>query len=289
MQSPTVAEYARRWLVAVEATRRPQTARNYRWALERYIVPRLGAIELRSLSRAEVRDCTLCAAEHLGPGSARLVLAAVRAMLGDAVDEGLIKVNPGNGIARRMHLGDGTGKVKAMTKAELTRFLARDGDAYGLLWYVMVQTGLRIGEAAALTPSDIDLEAKLVRVRAETSKGRIERLVELSLGVVARLRPHIDGLPRDAAYVFHGPRCGRVHLDRARQAFKRQLNRAGLPASLTPHCLRHTYASLLVAAGAPLEWLRRQLGHTSIKITVDLYGRHAPMDGRKWLEELEGG
>jgi integrase len=49
-----------------------------------------------------------------------------------------------------------------------------------------------------------------------------------------------------------------------------------LPEHLTPHSLRHTYASLLLAAGADVQFVRQQLGHASIKLTVDLYGSGLP-------------
>ena len=287
MLTMTVAEYSRRWLVVVETTRRPQTARNYRWALLAYLIPAFGEVELVDLTRGQVRECVLAAAKHLEPGTARLILAALRAMLNDAVEDEVITVNPAAGAVRRMHLAAGHPKVKAMSAEQLCRFLEAAREPYDMLWYVMSQSGVRIGEAIQLLVSDVDLEDAVLRVRAETSKGEVSRTVELGCATTARLRSHMDR--NGIGLLLHGPRGGRVHVDRARQDFKRTLTRAGISGGLTPHSLRHTYASLLVAAGAPLEWLRRQLGHGSIKITVDLYGRHAPMTGRGYLRVLPGG
>jgi integrase len=56
------------------------------------------------------------------------------------------------------------------------------------------------------------------------------------------------------------------------RAFGRAVARAGLPAHFTPHALRHTYASLLLSEGADMQYVRQQMGHASIKLTVDLYG-----------------
>ena len=135
----TVAEYSRRWLTVVETTRRPQTTRNYRWALLGYLLPAFGEVELADLTRGQIRECVLKAAKHLQPGTARLILAALRAMLGDAVEDGLISVNPAAGAVRRMHLAPGHLKPKAMSAEELSRFLAAAREPYLMLWYVMSQ------------------------------------------------------------------------------------------------------------------------------------------------------
>jgi integrase len=58
---------------------------------------------------------------------------------------------------------------------------------------------------------------------------------------------------------------------------ERTLVSAGISRNFTPHALRHTYASRLISAGVSPEFVRRQLGHASIVITLDLYGRWLPM------------
>jgi hypothetical protein len=71
------------------------------------------------------------------------------------------------------------------------------------------------------------------------------------------------------------PSLGGSPLDRANveKAFKRALKAGGLPSHFTPHCLRHTFASLLLQDGVSPVYVREQLGHCSIKLTVDTYGR----------------
>ncbi len=58
-----------------------------------------------------------------------------------------------------------------------------------------------------------------------------------------------------------------------RRVFVRVLKRAGLPLHFSPHCLRHTFASLLLQQGESPVYVQRQLGHASIKLTVDTYGK----------------
>jgi hypothetical protein len=71
--------------------------------------------------------------------------------------------------------------------------------------------------------------------------------------------PSLDGTPLDRANV--------------EKAFKRALKRAGLPPHFTPHCLRHTFASQLLQDGVSPAYVQEALGHSSIKLTVDTYGR----------------
>jgi integrase len=72
-----------------------------------------------------------------------------------------------------------------------------------------------------------------------------------------------------------------------RRVFKTTLKAAGLPMHLSPHCLRHTYASLLISHGAPITYVQRQLGHSDIKMTVHTYGSHLPMHAPEHLDKLD--
>jgi integrase len=70
-------------------------------------------------------------------------------------------------------------------------------------------------------------------------------------------------------------------------AFARVLKRAGLPAHFSPHCLRHTFASLLLQQGESPVYVQRQLGHASITLTVDTYGRWLPMGNQAAVDRLD--
>jgi integrase len=63
---------------------------------------------------------------------------------------------------------------------------------------------------------------------------------------------------------------------------------AKLPDHLTPHCLRHTFAVELVRRGTPLPYVQAQLGHASISMTVDTYGRWLPTGSRTLIDQLDG-
>jgi integrase len=72
-----------------------------------------------------------------------------------------------------------------------------------------------------------------------------------------------------------------------RHAFRKVLRSAGLPTHFTPHCLRHTYASQLLSLGESIYYVQRQLGHASIQLTVDTYGKWLPAGNKNAVDRLD--
>jgi len=72
------------------------------------------------------------------------------------------------------------------------------------------------------------------------------------------------------------------------RTFKRVLKAAKLPLHLTPHSLRHTYASILLQMSVNPVYVQRQLGHSSIKLTVDTYGKWLPVGDKGLVDLLDG-
>ena len=84
--------------------------------------------------------------------------------------------------------------------------------------------------------------------------------------------------------------CSHPTLDphNVRRAFRRVLKHAALPPHFIPHCLRHTFASLLIASGKPIVYVQRQLGqHALITLTVDTYGKWLPMADKNAVDSLD--
>jgi len=65
------------------------------------------------------------------------------------------------------------------------------------------------------------------------------------------------------------------------------LKRANLPLHFTPHCLRYTHASLMLQQGESIVYVQKQLGHASIQITVDTYGKWLPMGNKAAVDRLD--
>ncbi|OLC17104.1 MAG: hypothetical protein AUH29_03390 [Candidatus Rokubacteria bacterium 13_1_40CM_69_27] len=80
-----------------------------------------------------------------------------------------------------------------------------------------------------------------------------------------------------------------THLDegKVQRAMHKALRKAGLPLHFSPHCLRHTFASLLLQAGESPAYVQRQLGHASIQLTVGTYGRWLPLTNKAAVDRLD--
>jgi len=132
--------------------------------------------------------------------------------------------------------------------------------------------GLRISEALALRPTDIDSGRMLVHVRG--GKGNKDRMVKLSAQLLAALRESWRGRPANDAGLWLFPQVKNpnrpMDAATAERLVTRTAKRAGIARRVTPHTLRHSYATHLLDAGVNLRTIQVLLGHTSLK-TTSLY------------------
>jgi site-specific recombinase XerD len=143
---------------------------------------------------------------------------------------------------------------------------------------VMYRGGLRISEALALKPADIDLEQGTVRVLH--GKGDKSRVVGLDDGAVIVVQQWLDrrrivGTERGFRNgpLFCTLQGGQLSDRYVRDMLKRLRAKAGLEKRVHPHGLRHSHAAELVSEGVPVNVIQQQLGHASLAVT-DRYLRH---------------
>lgn len=201
-------------------------------------------------------------------------------------------------------------EMQALTPAEASRFLdAAKADRWHALWVLLVTTGLRPGEALGLKWSDLDggtIQVQRVVVE-RTGKGwaleepktsRSRRTVSLPASTVRALHSH--RAKQAEAKLAAGPE----HVDRGlifatstgaperqsnlfRRHFKPLLKAAGLP-NVRMYDLRHTAATLLLAAGENPKIVSERLGHSTITLTMDTYSHVLPEMRQQTAERLEG-
>jgi site-specific recombinase XerD len=155
-----------------------------------------------------------------------------------------------------------------LSRDEVRRLFAA---AAGLPWLrLFVQAtyacGLRAGEAIRLKVTDIDSARMVVHVRC--AKGRKDRLVPLSPGLLALLRDHWRRY-RPGDWLFPGRRPGRpLHLGGVQRLFRRLVLACGITKKASLHTLRHSYATHLLEAGCNLATLQKLLGHNQLSTTL---------------------
>lgn len=127
-------------------------------------------------------------------------------------------------------------------------------------------TGMRISEALALTPEDIDSARMLIRIRC--GKGQKERLVPLSARLLSELREYYRQC-RPEVVLFPGQYPPRpINAATVQLACKEAAAQAGLKKTVTPHTLRHSYATGLLEAGVDILAIQHLLGHSSLSTTL---------------------
>ncbi len=313
----TLKEYAERWLTVYAKTHcKAGTIQNYERSLRRHAFPTLGAVPLASLTRAQVKAWIADRLETgnlrsngkpLNPRTMGTILIPLRAVLASAVDDGLLMANPASRLGRFTANREGTPaeKVDAITAEELRNLLATCREhfpkAFPLL-LTLARTGIRIGEAAGLMWEDVDLDRGFLWIRRGYSNGRLStpksgkgRCVDASKQlrlvladykgartVEATVQGNILGL-----WVFGGLDGQPMNYGQfTRKVWTPLLTLAGLRYRGV-HQLRHTWASLLLMQGESPAYVKEQAGHSSIKITVDLYGHWIPGANRQAVDRLD--
>jgi integrase/recombinase XerC len=211
--------------------------------------------------------------DGLAKSSVARKLSAVRSFLRHAVRMGDIDVSPAAGIPtpKQPRL-----LPKNLTVDEVFALLDRiSGDdvaAYRdrALLEFLYATGLRVGELAALDLDDVDHAGGLVRV---VGKGNKERIVPFGRKAQATLLAWLSASERlrrrggDANALFLNLRGTRLTDRSVRRILDRRMREAAIAAHVSPHALRHTFATHMLGAGADLRAIQELLGHASLSTT----------------------
>jgi integrase/recombinase XerD len=266
----------------VDRQRSPNTVAAYGTDLARFVefALQLGAEDTSGLTRelAE-RYASHLAGRGLAATTVARHLSAARGFTRFLAAEGHAADTPFDAI-RGPKLG--TRLPHALTVGEIMRLLEQPdtSTALGLrdhaLLTVMYATGLRVSEVCTLTSSNVSLKEAFVLVRG---KGGKERIVPLGRVAVARLTAYLqEGRPKLAgakpcAELFLSNRGTRMSRGTVFVVVRRHAIAAGIaPDRISPHTLRHSFATHLLEGGADLRAIQEMLGHSDIA-TTEIYTR----------------
>ncbi len=304
---PTLDVYARRWLDEGEAARKASTHRFYRFNLTGHVLPVLGDKPVPALTRADCRELmSACRAKGLKPASMRGVNRTLSAVLSQAVEDALLPANPAFRMGKHLRAGDELPpEIQPLTREEAQTVIEKAEalyPEYAPLFLCALRTGMRLGELLALQWGDLDFTDRCIHVRRNrvagkltSTKNKLRRRVDMSMRLAEVLRRLRTSRKRTALkagtkiepWVFLTPDGNPVDGDNLRnRVFYRLLEKAEL-RRIRLHDLRHTYASLLIQQGESLAYVQQQLGHSSIQVTVDVYGHLIPGANRAAVDRLD--
>jgi len=200
-------------------------------------------------------------------------LSAVRSFLKRAVRDGRIEANPAASVRaprvpRKLPRDLSVDEVFAL----LDRIQGRDPCSLRdrAILEFLYATGLRVGELVSLDLEDLDLQGQLVRVVGKGGKERIVPFGSKAQGAVASWLSEarlLRGRGGDPGAVFLNLRGGRLTDRSVRRILDRRLREAAVEARVSPHALRHSFATHLLGAGADLRAIQELLGHSSLSTT----------------------
>lgn len=305
----TVEQYLTHWLEDSRRLRiRLSTLRKYRMMLRVHLIPALGPMQLNELSREHVQALYARLYDGgLASKSIKLVHCVLSSALRDAVKNGLLARN----VCEFVTLPKGKRYVgRALTPDECQRLIAvAQGHKLWFLILMAITTGARRGELTGLKWSDIDESARLVHIRRtivylpkhgfvehepKTAQGlRSVTLSQLVLDGIREQRAYIERIRRESGstwierdLVFPNKRGGYLYESALHQQFKSLLREAGLP-DMHFHDLRHSAATLMLAAGVNAKVVQEMLGHSDISITLGMYGHVMPNMQKEAVNKLD--
>ena len=291
----TVGEFLDSWVEGECALRlRGDTLVGYRMVVRVYLKPLLGHIRLDELRGRDIVGMESYLLKEgnkrKGGGLSASTVGRVHRVLSSAmtgaVNAGVVRENIMNGVSMPKLTAVERPSFSWEQLGELLGVL--EGDELHDVVIVAVQTGLRRSELGGLQWGDMDLDAGFLAVRRglvlgmdgyelgapKSGRGRPVLMPEATVGLMKRLKGRGEHVgPRD--FVFCGADGTPVELNRWSKRFP-VLCRANGFEGFRFHDLRHTHASLMMGVGVPLKVVSERLGHSSVKVTGDLYSHVVP-------------
>lgn len=316
----SLGEWAEKWLETYKFGKEYNTYAMYETCVKKHI--KTADIADIQLSKIAVADLQALVNEKIDAGhgrTAEILRMTLRQMFDQAVQNDMLYKN----VAAHVKLPTiKSAPKRAITKTEETAITKADLTLRERAFlYLGLYAGLRRGEILALSQKDIDLDDRTITVNNalvfEVNEGVLKNQPKTSAGhriipmpdkLLALLRDYLKTLYNLYLFTTSDAHMTKSSFVKMWQSIIKKLNDALLPKEdekdqeveaqdkpkaviptvegLTPHILRHTYATTLFKAGVDIKTAQRLLGHTNVKMTLDIY-THLETDNVAFLEKIE--
>ncbi len=305
----TLKSYLERWLEqVVKLTKRPNTYNGYRSVVIVHIIPSLGHIKLQKLTAEQLQAFfAQKQQEGLKPRMLALIRSVLSSALSNAVKWGLVGRNAAS-LVSLPSVERYEGQVLTVDQARKLLDVAR-GSRLDVLLLVALTTGMRRGELVALHWSDLDFETGILQVRRNVTYmdgvGYVEREPKTKAGrrkigltgvVLEALKEHREKQQQarmkagekwqERGLIFANIYGGYFDADHVGAMFKKLLRKTDLP-DVRFHDLRHSVATVLLAAKMDLKAVSELLGHSSVAITADIYQSVLSEQQREIVDKMD--
>lgn len=295
----TFGQLADRWLDVMSRSVRRPTYKFYSSQLRHNILPAWKDKPLAQIRTPTVVDLMSDLLKRLSKGSVEGALSTARAIFRWGKMGGYLTHDPCEGVAKMLHLGKRTKSRRPLTEDEVGRFLKAAEQVapdFLLHFHALLETGVRLGELLAIRDEHIDPDKRTISIvdqvyddgtleAPKSEKGRrtirvSAQFMRLIVETYAQRRAEGTISPWLLQPEFALPEPTKRQSLRARRklhaATKAVAKVALLPASLSPHWLRHTYATDLLGHGEQLARVSQAMGHSTQAITLQFYSEAIP-------------
>ena len=291
-------EYSKDWLLNNSGRWHVNTYSRYEEVLRLHILPDpdIRDKNLEELSRQNIKKFLLRLFKKRSSSSVEMAHSAIHGIFEEAIDDNIVHANPAKGLLRKILPPKNRRNVK-----EADPFSMEERDLFiksaeqkltpseALILKVMVHAGFRLGEALAMRFRHLDFNKMTYQVcesykqyRFSKTKTGKNRLVDLPEFLISELKSYIlylrqenlkNGIKDEVDLLFKDPKEGGgwPFSQRKVQVFMKKACKVAGLRFRNPHDLRHTYATILLMAHQSPAYVQKQLGHSSISITVDVY------------------
>jgi len=293
----TFGMVAQEWFELNSGRWRPGTKERYECIIREHLRP-LNKLPLEQVDKAQVKRVLADLLQIRSPKTVEVTHAVISGIFTEANELGYCNVNPAHGLLKRVLPAKKRRVLNApdpFNQQDLATFLETAGaklpEPYSLIMEAMAMSGMRLGEVLAMSSENLDARSRTYNVGESIRAGRFgppkngQRLIDLDDALVGKLEAHIKKMRKDCMAEGRLP----VHYlfaNITQRMVQRAMQRACKSARLrvrNPHDLRHTYATILLMDHYSPAYVQKQLGHSSISITVDIYGHWIPGEGKKDL------
>lgn len=243
------------------------------------------------LDKAAIRAYVAHLNDGYAPASVKRKVASLKAFFGFLAEVGAIGSNPFSGL--KLNMREPKRLPRTVPMGDLEAIYAFEGSSVGkrdeAILEMLIATGMRVSELCALDVTDCDLSARTVRISGKGSKERVVQLEsEPAIRALESYLPEREGVcartGAATAALFVNRFGHRLGDQSVRAIVSGRARDAGASVAVSPHMLRHTFATLLLESDVDIRYIQSLLGHSSIK-TTEIYTHVAAAKQREVMRK----
>jgi len=283
IQEIRFSDFCKKYLDWAQGKKRYNTFRLERGIIENHLKPFFGSLNLNWIHQRDIdRYISERKKAKVKARTINIELGSLAFMLKKGIEWGHLRKLPFDRNPKLKEID--SEQRRALTEQEVCRLLESAQGNAKLFIALLVYTGMRLSEALFLEWNDIDLEKEEIRVKSKpeagfkTKSGR-SRIIPMS----PELKEILIEIENKSGWLFKNEKGERIKS--LRKSFETACKKAGIEG-ITPHCLRHTFATLMIQRGVDARTLADILGHASPTTTLQIYSHSFDSAKRQAIRKL---